>query len=94
MLRSLSHDKNVRYACIYLILLATDQERAVRELTYHVRETTLEVSQQEVGETTRRRNERKPVRAVPKATSDSATPKPKMNWKLIKILGLSTENSD
>ena len=61
MLRSLSHDKNVRYACIYLILLATDQERAVRELTYHVRETTLEVSQQEVGETTRRRNERKPV---------------------------------
>ena len=88
MLRSPSHDKNVRYACIYLILLATDQERAVRELTYHVRETTLEVRQQEVGETTRRRNERA------KATSDSATPKPKMNWKLIKILELSTENSD
>ena len=39
--------KKVRYACVYLVLLATDQAKAVGELTQHVRETT-----SEVGETT------------------------------------------
>ena len=37
----------MRYACVYLVLLATDQAKAVGELTQHVRETT-----SEVGETT------------------------------------------
>ena len=41
-------------------LTATDQAKAVRELTQHVREATSEVSEQDVGETTRRRNDRKP----------------------------------
>ena len=42
----------MRYACVYLVLLATDQAKAVGELTQHVRETTSEVGEQEVGETT------------------------------------------
>ena len=54
--------KKVRYACIYLVLSATDQAKAVRELTYHVRETTSEVSEQDVGKTTGRRNDRNPIR--------------------------------
>ena len=37
----------MRYACVYLVLSATDQAKAVGELTQHVRETT-----SEVGETT------------------------------------------
>ena len=41
-------------------LSATDQAKAIRELNQHVRETTSEVSEQDVGETTRRRNDRKP----------------------------------
>lgn len=45
---------------IYPVLLATDQAKAVRELTQHVRETTSEVSEQGVGKTTGRRNDRKP----------------------------------
>ena len=49
----------MRYVCIYLVLSATDQAKAVRELTQHVRETNSEVSEQDVGETTRRRNDRK-----------------------------------
>ena len=53
--------KKVRYACVYLFLSATDQAKAVRELTQHVRETTSEVGEQDVGETTRRRNDREPV---------------------------------
>ena len=36
------------------------QAKAVRELTQHVLETTSEVSEQDVGETTRRRNDGKP----------------------------------
>ena len=52
--------KTVRYVCIYLVLSATDQAKAVRELTQHVRETNSKVSEQDVGETIRRRNERKP----------------------------------
>ena len=44
--------KKVRYACIYLVLSATDQAKAVGEVTQNVRETTSEVSEQEVGETT------------------------------------------
>ena len=36
------------------------QVKAVRELTQHVLETTSEVSKQDVGETTCRRNDRKP----------------------------------
>ena len=42
----------MRYACVYLVLSATDQAKAVGELTPHVRETTSEVGEQEVGETT------------------------------------------
>ena len=63
---SLSHSlsKKVRYACIYCVLLANDQAKAVRELTKQVRETTSEVSEQHVGETTRRRNDGKPVLSV------------------------------
>ena len=37
---------------IYLILSATDQANAVWELTQHVRKTTSEVSEQDVGEKT------------------------------------------
>ena len=37
---------------IYLVLSATDQANAVWELTQHVRETTFEVSEQDVGEKT------------------------------------------
>ena len=47
--------KKVRYACIYLVLLATDKAKVVRELTQHVRETTSEVSEQDIGESIRRR---------------------------------------
>ena len=42
----------MRYACEYLVLSSTDQEKAVTELTQHVSETTSEVSEQDVGETT------------------------------------------
>ena len=53
--------KKVRYACIYLVLSATDRAKTVGEVTQHVRETTSEVcSEQEVGETTLRWNDRKP----------------------------------
>ena len=44
--------KKVRYACIYFVLSATDQEKAVKELTQHARESTSEVGEQDVGETT------------------------------------------
>ena len=44
--------QKVRYAYIDLVFSATDQEKAVRELTQHVLETTSEVSEQDVGETT------------------------------------------
>ena len=40
---------------IYPVLSATDQAKAVKELTQHVRETTSD------GETTRTRNGRKPI---------------------------------
>ena len=53
--------KKVRYACTYLLLSATDQMKAVRELTQHVRETTSQVGEYDVGETTRRRNDRRPL---------------------------------
>lgn len=57
--------KKVRYACIYLLLSATDQAKAVRgELTQDVRETTSQVGEEDVGETTRRRNERKPLKEI------------------------------
>ena len=49
MLRSLSHDTKTVIR-IYLVLSATDQANAVWELTQHVRETTSEVSEQDVGE--------------------------------------------
>ena len=51
----------MRYACENLVLPATDQAKAVRELTQHVRETTSEVAELDVGETTRKRNDRKPL---------------------------------
>ena len=44
--------KNVRYACRYFAVSPTDQAKAVKELTQHVRETTSEVSEQDVNETT------------------------------------------
>ena len=37
--------KRVRYACIYLVLSATDQAKAVWQLIQQVRETTSEVSE-------------------------------------------------
>ena len=37
---------------MYFVTLATDQAKAVRELTQHVRETTSEVRERDVGETT------------------------------------------
>ena len=56
MLRSLNHDtKKCDTHYIYLVLLATDKAKVVRELTQHVRETTSEVSEQDIGESTLRR---------------------------------------
>ena len=43
-------------------LTATDQAKAVRELSQHVREATSEVSEQDAGETTSRRKDRKPIK--------------------------------
>ena len=63
MLRSLSHDTNkMLYECIYFVLSATYQVKAVKEQPQHISETTSEVSEQDVGETTRRRTNRKPLR--------------------------------
>ena len=42
----------MRYASIYFVLSATNQEKAVKELTQHVSESTSEVGEQDVGETT------------------------------------------
>ena len=47
----------MRHSCIYLVPSATDQAKAVKELTQHVREMTSEVSEQDVEGTTRRRND-------------------------------------
>ena len=53
MLCSLSHDtKKLRYVCKYLALSATDQAKAVRELTQHVGGANSVVSEQDFGETT------------------------------------------
>ena len=60
MLRFLIHDTKKGVSRVYvLVLSATDQAKAVKELTQHVREMTSEVSEQDVGKTTRRRNDRK-----------------------------------
>ena len=62
----LSYDtKKMRYTCIYPVLLATDQAKAVRELTQHVRETTSKGSEQYAGETTCRRKDRRPKDHLP-----------------------------
>jgi len=53
----------------YLLFLANNWAQAVRELTRHESEKTSEVSEQDVGETTRRRNDRK---HVPRITEISA----------------------
>ena len=45
------------YVCMYLVLSTTDQAKAVEEVTQHVSETTSEDSEQNVGETTRGRND-------------------------------------
>ena len=59
MLRFLIHDTKKCVSRVYvLVLSATDQAKAVEELTQHVREMTSEVSEQGVGKTTRRRNDR------------------------------------
>ena len=42
----------MRYASIYFVLSATDQEKAVKELTHHLSESTSEVGEQDVGEMT------------------------------------------
>ena len=47
--------KSAIHIYIYLVLLATDKAKVVRELTQHVRETTSEVSEQDIGESTLRR---------------------------------------
>ena len=60
MLRSLSHNTKQCDTYVYTSFLQPDQAKAVRELTQHVRETNSKVSEQDVGETIRRRNERKP----------------------------------
>ena len=62
MLRSLSHDtkKCDTHACTYLVLSTTDQAKAVRELTQLVCETSSQVSEQDVDETTRSRKDSKP----------------------------------
>ena len=44
--------KKVRYASAYLVLSTTDQMKAVGELTQHERQTTSEVSEQDVGQRT------------------------------------------
>ena len=44
--------RNERCACICFVLSATDQEKAVKELTQHASESTSEVGEQDVGETT------------------------------------------
>ena len=44
--------RKVRYACVYLVLSTTDQMKAVGELTQHARQTTSEVSEQDVGQRT------------------------------------------
>ena len=63
ILRSLSHDTNkMLYECIYFVLSATYQVKAVKEQPQHISETTSEVSEQDVGETTRRRTNRKALR--------------------------------
>ena len=49
----------MRYACVYLVLSSTDQEKAVKEVTQNVSETTSQISEQDVGETTLTRNDRK-----------------------------------
>ena len=54
--------KKVRYACIYFVLSATHQAKAVRKLTQHVRETTSEVSERDVCETSSGRNDRPGLR--------------------------------
>ena len=42
----------MRYARIYFVLSATDQEKAVKELTQRVSESTSEAGEQDIGETT------------------------------------------
>ena len=60
MLRFLLHDTKKCVSRVYvLVLSATGQANAVEELTQYVREMTSEVSEQDVGKTTRRRNDRK-----------------------------------
>ena len=57
--------KNAMHMYIYPVLLATDQAKAVRELTQHVRETTSKGSEQYAGETTCRRKDRRPKGHLP-----------------------------
>ena len=45
-------------------------ESRVRELTQHVRETASQVGEQDVGETTHRRNDRKPLKEIYEAGED------------------------
>ena len=45
------------HACTYLVLSVTDQAKAVKEPNQLVCETTSQVSEQDVDETTRRRND-------------------------------------
>ena len=52
--------RNERCACTYLGLSTTDQAKAVKELTQLVCETSPQVSEQDVDETTCRRNDSKP----------------------------------
>ena len=49
---------------MYLILSATDQAKAVTELTKHVHKTTSEVGEQDVGKTTCTGNKHKPLQPL------------------------------
>lgn len=48
----------------YLLLLATNRTKGVRELTRNESKKTSEVSEKDVGETTHRRNDRKHVPSI------------------------------
>ena len=55
MLRSLKHDRKSATRMYIPLFSATDKAKVVRELTQHVREMTSEVSEKDIGESTRRR---------------------------------------
>ena len=55
MLRSLNHNRKSATRMYIPRFFSTDKAKVVRELTQHVREMTSEVSEKDIGESTRRR---------------------------------------